>query len=191
MTVVAIRLLFFCLVPVGLLLLRKGIRWAMKPFGGAVLLDMPMAQSTAVFTLPKEAEYTIWQKGRTISKVAVPMKPPVIFHTQTGKPLPVQPVFSSLYQQSGGMGRVRVFRFWAVAGQYTLTLTAQPQTSRTEAALFKLFRRDQSAAPEYFLEIKEAQPSFYLVLGVLTILLSAAFIIGGLVAGMNADSFIH
>lgn len=49
MTVTTIQGLFFCLIPLGIFLLIKGIPKIIKSFNGKILLEMPLAEKSGQF----------------------------------------------------------------------------------------------------------------------------------------------
>lgn len=155
------------LVAVGIFLLIRGIRRVLKAVGGSVLLKLPLAQRNGRFVLPNTGDYAIWQSGRTLLGVPTKMPLPVITSQQTAEKIRVSPVFSSMRVSNGWERRIQLFTFRADTGQYDLELPMD-----TPSAYIK---------SPYFLEIREQRPSYWLVLGVLTIILAAACIIAGLI----------
>jgi|GEM_PF-1174497 len=173
------HILLFCLIPVGIFLLIQGIKFIRKSIGGVVLLDMPMMQTDARFIVPKEGNYAIWQKGKALRKRAVSMHTPDIYHEKTGERLQLQVPFAVMSTNDGSYGRVRVFTFYAPAGQYRYQLSAAPATRDTW--LQKLRTNYQADTSKFFIEIKESRPAVFLVFGILIVILSAFCIITGFV----------
>ena len=173
MTIILLRILFFCLVPLGVFFIFKGIQLARKAFSGAILLEIPYNQRTGQFSIPTSGAFTIWQKGRLQKRPRVTNIQPIIRHTVTQQEVPLYSVRSQVSSNNGSVGRVQIFSFDAQAGSYTLQLV--------ESAGF-----DKPVdLSKYFIQVSERQPSYYIVFGVLLILLGAFTAMGGM-GGMFA-----
>jgi hypothetical protein len=183
MSFIAFRILLFCLVPLGIFLLVKGIQWIGKTLGGIVILDVPLEQTEATFTVPKEGNYAIWQKGRTLQKISYAMPVPNINNEQTGHPVKLNYPLARVTSNNGSTGRIRIYTFYAQAGHYRYELPNN--TPEQNSWRQKLEARTKNKTSGYFLEIKESKPTLWLVAGILLILVSAFCIIGGLVFSLN------
>ena len=177
------RILLFCLIPAGIYLLVIGIKWIRKALGGAVLLDIPLRQSEAIFTVEKEGNYAIWQKGRFLGRVAVTVPLPTIYNEQTGEKLRLDYPFATVRSNNGSTGKIRMLTFYASAGKYHYQLFAN--TFEQNNWLDKNRSGKKSNIDNLSLEIKESRPAIWLVLGILILILSAFCIISGLVFTLN------
>ena len=180
------HILLFCLIPAGVFLLIKGIKFIRKSIGGAVALDMPLMQTEATFTIAKAGNYAIWQKGRTLGRMAINMLAPDISNIQTGEKLRIQLPVAVVNTNDGSNGKIRVFLFYALAGQYRYQLSADP--AARDAWLASLRTIKTKDPTKFFIEVKESRPAGWLVLGILMVLLSAACIITGLVFTINPEA---
>ncbi len=72
-----IRVLFFCLVPIGIYLLVVSIGLVRKGFGGKIIVELPFATRRVNFSIPKPGSYSIWQKAPLLQKVPVDAFKPV------------------------------------------------------------------------------------------------------------------
>lgn len=160
------------LVSVGLLiagvgLLIQGVRQLLKFVGGPVLLKLPLTQKNGQLVVVRAGEYAIWQSGATLQRVPVSMQMPIITEQQTGQTVLVQPIFSSVRVNTGGEGRIQLFGFWAKAGTYTLEWSTNSLSA--------------DARTPYFLQIRERKPVYWLVGGVLLLIVGAACLIASLI----------
>lgn len=178
-TPIITRLLLFSLLPAGIFLLIRGIKKIRQSVGGAVLLNIPLLQTEAQLTIPTGGSYAIWQKGKTLGRVAINMPVPEIRHEKTGEKLQLHWPAAVVRTNDGSNGKIRVYTFNATAGQYRYQLAAD-STVRDEW-IGKMRATNQTSLPKYFIEVKENRPAGWLVLGILMVVLSAFCIIAGLV----------
>ena len=60
--------LFFCMIPLGILILIFSIRLLQKAFSGEIILEIPYSQKSAELMISKSGYYSIWHKGQFFRK---------------------------------------------------------------------------------------------------------------------------
>jgi len=183
------RFLLFALIPLGVVLLIFAIRFARKSFGGKVLVELPYLQRSTSFRIDKAGIYAVWQKGQLFRKLPVDQfKPEIICH-ETGEKISL---FPSLFRPNSNDGvtfKMEMFRFSAQPGTYHLTITEGSSISAPERWLSRLFPVKKVDLSQYFILIRECQPFWFLIAGILLISLSGLMMIGGLVFGILYPQF--
>jgi hypothetical protein len=79
---------------------------------------------------------------------------------------------------------MELFRFEARPGMYRLELTEGSSVSGVERMLSRLFPVKKADPGQYFILIRQSQPLYSLILGILLATLSGLMMIGGLVSGI-------
>jgi hypothetical protein len=185
MTVILLRILFFFLVPLGIFFIVKGIKLARKAFSGAILLEIPYSQRTGQFTIAIPGEFTIWQKGKFQKRGVATNLQPIIRHAATQQEVPIYRVRSQIYSNNGSVGRLQLFSFSARDGSYTLELSEGSGQPNLESFLTRVIPQKPLDLSKYFIQVSKRQPTYFIVFGVLLILLGAFATIGGM-AGIAA-----
>jgi hypothetical protein len=185
-----IRILFFCLVPVGIYLLILSIGMVRKGFNGAILVEIPFAARRVNFTIPKPGDYAIWQKAPLFQKVPVDTFKPVITHQSTGEKAMLSASFSRASSNDGSTGSMELFTFPARAGDYTLELTEGSSISALESMVGKAIPTKKVNAGQYFVQVRENPPFYYAIVGIPLIVVSGLLIVGGFVLGMLAHQMV-
>lgn len=57
------RIFFFCLMPIGVYILIKGIKLIRGSFNGKLISETPYSQKIANFSVEEKGIYAVWQKG--------------------------------------------------------------------------------------------------------------------------------
>ena len=186
------QFLFFCLIPVGILLLILSIKFVRKTFSGNIILEIPYTQKSAEFTLTSPGNYSIWHRGQFFRKAPLDEFRPEIISRSTGLDMKLN---SSLFRPSSNNGRtarMELFRFSAPAGEYTLQLSEGSSISGVENSLIRLLPVKMVDYEKYFIQIRETRPIFQMLIGIALLTISGLLIIGGLVIGILSDQiFSH
>ncbi len=190
MEIIYWRILFFCLIPIGIFLLVKGIRLVQKSLGGTVLLEIPYLQKTGQFTVLKAGYFSIWQKGSLRKRTPINQFKPYIFNEQTNELLKLS--FSLMRPQVKGfsVGRMAICSFFALPGNYRLELREGSSVSKLEGLLANVVPVGKIDLAKYFVQVRASQFFLFTFLAVILIVLGAFGIIGGLVLGLLADQMI-
>ncbi len=185
-----LKILLFCLVPIGLFILFKGIKLLMSAFNGKVLLELPYNNSVGHFTISKPGTYSIWQKGPLFNKTPAAKFRPQVRNTDTR--IEVKLPSSILSSRANGFseGRMQLFTFKADTGNYELILGAGTSVSSFQTMIAKAIPLADINLEHYFIEVRESQPEFLTLLSILIILLGFGSAVAGLVLGLLADQLI-
>lgn len=186
-----IRVLFFCLVPIGIYLLVVSIGLVRKGFNGKIIVELPFATRRVNFSIPKPGSYSIWQKAPLLQKVPVDAFKPVITRQSTGEKVPLSASLSRASSNDGSTGRMELFTFPAVAGDYTLELTEGSSISALERFAVKAIPAREVAPGQYFIQVRENPPFYYSVVGIPLIVVSGLLIVGGFVLGLLAHQLFR
>lgn len=184
------RILFFCLIPIGIFLLVKGIRLVRKTLNGTVLLEIPYLQKTGQFTVVKAGYFSIWQKGSLRKQTPINQFKPYIVNDQTNELVKLS--FSLMRPQVNGfsVGRMEICSFFALPGNYRLELREGSSVSKLEGLLTKVAVFGKVDLTKYFIQIRASQFFLLTILAVIVIVLGALGVIGGLILGLLADQIV-
>lgn len=188
MTLEFLRVLLFCLIPIGIFILIFGIRRLRKSFSGTVLLEMPYMQKNGQFAISKAGTYSIWQKGELLKKTPVNKFRPHIYNKETNEEVKLNlSVFFRPHVSSFSTGRMEFFTFYAEPGSYEIALKQGRSVLKIEGVFADIIPLKSVALDKYFIQIRASQPKIFAFLSILIILLGAFGIIGGFVLGLMAD----
>ncbi len=185
------QILFFCLIPVGAVLLVFSIKSLKKTFSGNIILEIPFSQKSSELTLNRPGYYSIWHKGTTFRKAPVDEFRPQITDRSNGAGIRLIP---SLFRPNiSGLktSRMELFRFKAPAGHYTLDLAEGSSITGLERGIIDLIPAPEVDYDKYFIQVRESQPRISVMIGVLLIIVSGFFMIGGLVFGILAPQIFN
>lgn len=181
-----IRILFFCLVPIGIYLLVLSIGLVRKGFQGKIIVEIPFATKRVNFSVPKHGSYSIWQKAPLFQKVPIDAFKPVITHQLSGEKVMLSASLTRASSNDGSVGRMELFTFLAPAGEYTIELTEGSSISTLESIVAKAIPAREAATDQYFIQVRETPPLYYSIVGIPLIVVSGLFMIGGFVLGILA-----
>jgi len=178
------QLLFFLLIPVGVIILFKAIRLVRKSFAGEVVAEFPFAQKGADFEIIRPGDYAIWQKGQYLRKMPLDKFRPVIHDKSTKDTIPLTAPLFRPNSVKPGTVQMEIFRFKAETGRYHVELAPGRSVSSLEQIISSLIPAKDASLENYFIMIRESQPFIHLLSGILLLVLSALMVIGGLVMGI-------
>jgi len=181
------QVLFFSLIPVGIIVLIFSVRLIRNTFSGQIIHEIPYSQKSSEFIINQAGIYSIWHKGQYFRKAPVGEFRPEIIHKSTGTKIRLQ---SSLFKpNSKGCRKSRnePFRFSVQPGVYFLELTEGSSISGIEKNLIDLIPAKDADPDKYFIQVRESQSRFTLLAGIILIVSSGFCIIGGLVIGILAN----
>jgi len=184
------RILCFCLVPVGIYILVKTIRMLKGVFSGEVIAEIPFTQKEIVFNLTRPGIYAIWQKGQLFRRTPVDKFKLELIKVPSGEKVSLPKSFFSPYLNGMDTGRMEMNRFSAESGSYRLSIVAGTSVSVFEKIVLSLLPAKPVDYSQYFLQIRESRPVYYILAAIPLFALSALLIIGGLVAGFMAPTII-
>ncbi len=187
MSTLLIRILLFCLIPIGAIILYHGIKLLRKSFNGKVLLEMPYLKQNAEFTVLKSGIYSAWQKGEMFRKTPLDQFSTHIYEKATQQEIPLNYSLMSPRSNDFSTGRMEIYTFNATPGVYELKLSEGSSVSGLGSFVSKLIPLPTVDLSKYFIQIRESQSQLLTVLGIPIVLLGAFGIIGGFVFGVLAD----
>jgi len=132
MKLIIIRVLLFCLVPLGAFILYKGIRLLRRTFSGKVILEIPFSQKTGFFEITEPGVYTIWQKGEYLKKMPLDKFKPVIYDISSNKKIKIIPSIFRPNSNDGKTIKMEIFHFRLNPGKYSIELAEGKSISSLE-----------------------------------------------------------
>lgn len=184
MIVILLRIVLFCLIPVGIFLLIKTIRMLKKTFNGKVMAEFPFTQKETTFQLPETGVYAIWQKGQLFRKTPVDKFEMQLSRESDGAGVTLTTSFLRPNMNGFETGRMEMKRFHAESGSYKLILRESPDNSSFEQVFSDLFPAKMVDYDKYFIQVRESGPAYQMFLAIPLFLLSGFLIIGGFVCGL-------
>jgi len=181
------QILFFALIPVGIILLIFSIKMVRNTFSGNIILEMPYLQKSAQFELTKSGNYSIWHKGQYFRRAPLDKFRPMIIDELNSKEIRLSSILFRPNANNGSTARMELFRFSATAGTYRIELAEGTSISELENSLIKRLPAKMVDYDKYFIQVRKSQPLIMLIAGIVLIAISGFVIIGGLVIGILAD----
>lgn len=181
------QILFFCLIPLGIIILIFSIKMVRKAFFGNIIFEIPYSEKYTEFVLPKDGHYSIWHKGQFFSKAPLDEYKPEITDLSNGEKVRLSSFLLRPNTNNGKTARMELFRFSAHAGKYTLELVEGSSISAVEKSIIRIIPARKVDYAEYFIQIRETQPVFLILTGIAMIIMAGLCIAGGLVLGILAD----
>lgn len=186
MSLILFRILFFCLVPIGIFILVKTIRMLKGVFNGEVIAEFPFTQKEIVFDISRPGIYAIWQKGKLFRRTPVDKFRMELNEVPSGEKVVLPRSFFSPYFNGMDTARMEMNRFLAKEGHYRLTLVEGTNISLFEKIVTSLIPAKPVDYSQYFIQVRESRPVYYIIAAIPLFALSAFCMFGGLVAGFAA-----
>ncbi|MBF2719609.1 hypothetical protein IP510_06920 [Psychrobacter sp. NG254] len=187
MSILSIRVLLFCLIPIGLFVLFRAIKLLRNAFNGDVLFTLPYRVNIGRFTVSKSGAYAVWHKGPLSKRTPLAQFRPHIINTSTNKESKLHSSLLSPRSNNFATGNMELFIFRADVGHYELELISGSSTFRLQAMIGGAIPLADIDLSQYSIEIRESQSQVLTILSIPLMLLGGAFIIGGLVMGLLAE----
>jgi len=181
------QVLFFLMIPVGLIVLFLSIRMVRKTFSGNIILEIPYLQKSAQFAISKPGNYSIWHKGQIFRRAPLDEFKPVITNDSTGIEITLHSLLFRPNSNNAVTARMEIFRFTAPAGKFTLELKEGSSITRIENSFIKQLPFKMVEPDQYYIQIRQSQPFGIVIIGIVLMALSGFCIIGGLVLGILAN----
>lgn len=185
------QLLFYGLIPVGIISLYFSIKFSQKAFSGNIIFEIPYTQKSGSFSIEKPGTYSIWHKGQFFTKAPLDEFKPEITNTSTGEKIKLS---SNLFRPNANNGltaRMELFRFDAPAGNYTLNLPEGSSISGVENSLIKMVPARKTDIAQYFIQVRESRPFYQIIFGIVLLTVSGLLIIFGLVFGILSPQIFN
>ena len=179
-----IKILLFSLIPAGAFLLFQAIRMAKKTFSGKVLVELPFSRKSAVFEIPADGVYTIWQKGQYLRKMPLDIFKPVIRDVSTDEKIDLFPSIFRPNSNDGITVKMEIYRCRLKTGTYSIDLAEGRSVSKLESALSSIVPAKKADPDKYFILVRESQPFYVLIISILLMIFSVGLMAGGLILGI-------
>jgi hypothetical protein len=190
MKTVLYQVLFFGLIPFGIFFLIKAIKLIRRTFSGNIILEIPYSLKSADFEITKTGVFSIWHKGQIFRKAPLDKYKPLIRNTVSNEEIILIPSLFRANTNNGFTARMELFRFSAPAGKYNMMITEGSSISMLDRGITHLFPLKMVDFENYYLQIRESQPFYYVLIGISLLIMAGFFIIGGTVLGFLADQLI-
>jgi hypothetical protein len=186
MTITILRILFYGLMPMGVFILIMAIRQLRKSFFGKILVEIRFTQREAEIDIVDSGDYGIWQKGKLLKRTLFNRFDLQLVNTATGHVISLHNSFFAPHVNSLDTGRIEWKRFNAPIGRYHLRLIEQTSHSISRGIFSALMSNNPVDYSQYWLQVRESQPAYFMIIAIPMIILSVACIFGGLVLAINA-----
>ena len=182
-----LQILFFSIIPVGIILLIFSIKLVRNSFTGNIILEMPYLQKSAQFEITKPGTYSIWHKGQYLRRAPLNEFRPVIINETESTEIRLSSILFRPNSNNASTARMELFRFSAPQGKYRLELVEGSSISGVENSFIKRLPVKMVDYDKYFIQVRKSQPLIILIAGIILITVSGLCIIGGLVLCILAE----
>lgn len=165
-SIIYVRIFFFCLIPLGAFIIYHGIKILRKSFNGKVMLEMPYLQQKAEFTVLKSGIYSISQKGEMFRKTPLDQFSTHIYETATHQEINLSYSLMSPRSNDFLTGRMEIYTFYANQGVYELRLQDGSSVSTVQSFISKLVPLPSVDLSKYFIQVRESQSQLLTFLGI-------------------------
>lgn len=190
MSLTIIRVLFFCLVPFGVLILVKAILMLKGIFNGEMIVEIPFTQKEVTFEISRPGIYSIWQKGKLFRRTPADKFQLKLSKVSSGENISLPRSIFSPRLNGFDTGRMEMNRFRADIGSYCLNIVGGSSVSSFEKVVAGLFPAKLVNYNEYFIQVRESRPMYYMVAAIPMFILAGFCIFGGIVAGITAPDIV-
>ncbi len=176
-----LRILSCLLVLLGIFALLMGIRILRRTLGTKIAFEAPAGQQTRTFSLMVAATYAVWQKGIFFGRDPDTQVQLTIRHEKTGERLPLTPSPGRIRVNTGSHSRVLLYSFFAAPGNYTLEAVESGMQAGTVSVASRLLSKKRTGSRDTSIQIRDYQPGYHVVFGILLLLIGFFAVIGGVV----------
>jgi hypothetical protein len=184
MTVTILRILFYGLMPMGVFILIMAIRQLRKSFFGKILVEIPFTQREAEIDIVS-GDYGIWQKGKLLKRTLFNRFDLQLVNVATGHTISLHNSFFAPHVNGFDTGRIEWKRFKVPIGRYHLRLIEQSSHTVSRGILSAFMPDRPVDYSQYWLQVRESQPAYSMIIAIPMIILAVACIFGGLVLAIN------
>jgi len=196
MTLLTVRILFFCLIPIGIIIMVKVVKLLIKNVNATIITETPFTQKEIEFTILKSGKFAIWQSGPLFTKTPVGSFDIKIISQSNSTSIPL---YRSVFGPSVSgfkTARMQLYNFEANAGKYTMRLDDAEASGFTKV-LSSLIPAQPVNPEKYFIQVRESRPAILIFIYIPLLLVGFFCIVGGFILGLLADqvfansAFIH
>lgn len=155
-------------------------------FNGEVIAEKLFTDKEIVFKVTKAGIYAVWQKGRLFQRTAADRFNLKLFHEPLGQQVSISRSIFRPHLNSLDTARMELSRFSAEAGNYRLQIVEGSGVSWLERLVLKIFPAKPVDHSQYYLQVRESRPAYYIVAAIPLFILCGFCIIGGFVGGFMA-----
>ncbi|MEI6412026.1 MAG: hypothetical protein WCR52_21725 [Bacteroidota bacterium] len=181
------QILLYCLIPIGMFMLYRGIVFMIKTYSGKILLEMPVTQKNDSFYISEPGIYAIWMKAPLFRRIPVEQFLPVIYKENLNNPEYLERSFFRPRTNFGAKSRMEMFKFSVDTGKYKLELTQGSSVGSLETGVAKLFGNLLVDLQNTTIQIRESQSTRQIIFGLLLTIFGFLFIMAGFLLGAVAD----
>ena len=185
------QILFFSLIPFGIILLIFSIKLIHNTFSGTIVHEVPYSLKSSEFDISAGGYYSVWHKGPFFRKAPVADYKPVVTNASTGENIRLTHSIFRPNSNYGRSSRMELYRFYAPGGRYIFNLAEGSSITKAEKKLIDLIPAKKVDPDRYFIQVRESQPGISVVIGILLIIVSGFCLIGGLVFGILARQIFN
>jgi hypothetical protein len=178
------------MVSSGIYILIKTIRMLKGVFSGEVIAEIPFTQKEVTFDIVKPGIYAIWQKGQLFRKTPVDKFQLKLNKIPSRETVSLPRSFFSSHINGMDTGRTEMNRFSAESGSYRLTIVEGTSVSVFEKIALSFVPAKPVDYSQYFIQVRESRPVYYIIASIPLFTLSAFLIIGGVVGGFMAPDIL-
>jgi hypothetical protein len=186
MSLTIFRIFFFCLVPIGVFILVKTIRMVRGIFNGEVIIEKSFTIKEIQFEIKKAGVYAIWQRGKLFQRTPVDKFALKLFRDPSGEAVSIGISIFRPHISNLDTARMEMNRFSAEPGRYRLQIVEGSSVSVFERLIMKLFPAKPVDYSQYFIQVRESRPVYYMIAAIPLFTLCGFCILGGFVAGFMA-----
>ncbi len=176
---------------IGIILLVIGIKMLIKSFNEKIIVEIPFTCKVNSFQIGKAGAYSIWQKGKLFRKAPVDKFRPVITNETTGEQINISTSIMGTHVNNGSIERMKLFTFSAQTGNFKLELAEGSSVSFIERAFSSLIPVKKMDPDQYFIQIRENQPGYLILLGIPLIIIGFAGVLVGIILFATFDQWIN
>ncbi len=155
-------------------------------FNGEVIAEKLFTDKEILFEVRKAGVYAVWQKGRLFQRTAADRFTLKLFREPSGEPVSISMSIFRPHINSLDTARMELSRFSAEAGNYRLQVVEGSSVSWLERLVLKIFPAKPIDYSQYYLQVRESRPAYYIIAAIPLFVLCGFCIIGGFVAGFMA-----
>ncbi len=185
--IIIIRILFFCIIPIGIFVLVKAIKLLKKNFSGKIIKEFPLTKKSAEFEITKDGTCSIWEKSHSAKLIPAVKFKSKIQNNVTGQGVIVSPSTIGQSVRNGQIRRMQLFLFSAKAGNYSIEVNKDPDNSGSDKINPEILPVIVLEDEKYFIQVRESQADKYILFGILLVIISVCSIACGFIFGINAE----
>jgi hypothetical protein len=181
-----LKILFFACIPVGIFLLIKGIKMALKAFNTKIFAEIKLSETSKDFEITQSGSFEIQIKAPAFKKSHLDKLKPAIYNRDKNAYISLhRSIVRSHSNSLSGIATLKLFTFEAAAGNYKVEITEGSSLLPLEGGLQKFLPIKEANLSDCAFQIRESIPVLRLVAGILLTIAGGMISIGGLVLWIN------